>query len=250
MVKRVLIRLCFARTVRIAGLVLIGLLTTSTPGSAQFGGAGVVEQPEQTPRSVPSFPKLNATEAKIFQQLSEPTSAEWTNKKLEEIMNDLEDRHGIEIWLDKDAISNQGIDLAEPITLKMDHISLRSCLKLILKPLWLVYVIEDDVMKITSDAKHAETVVTRVYPIGDLCETPADAEELLQTMECGLGVSRQSSEGMRYAISSKMKTLTVRDSFANQEKLQELILALRDAQAANKPAPQRVKPGGGTPKQI
>ena len=250
MVKQVLVCLCFARPVRIVGLVLVGLLANSTPSSAQFGGAGNFEQPVSVPRSVPSFPRPTATEAKILQQLAESTSIDWTDKSLEEALADLEEQHGIEIWLDKQAMQDQGIDTEEQVTLKMDDISLRSCLRLMLEPLGLVYVIEDEVMKITSQVVHGTKKTTRVYPVGDLCETPAEAEELLETIECGLGISRQTGDGPRYVISSKMKTLTVRDSYTVQEKVQELILALRDAQAASKPAQQPANPGFDKPKKI
>ncbi|MDB5347129.1 MAG: hypothetical protein JWP89_5506 [Schlesneria sp.] len=237
MVKQVSIRLGFGRAIRIAALALAGMLVTTTPSSAQFGRAGNFEQPVLAPRSVPSFPRPTAAEANILQQLTESTSVDWAEKSLEDALNNLEEQHGIEIWLDKQAMQDQGIDTEEQVTLQMDDISLRSCLRLMLEPSGLVYIIEDEVMKITSQVAHGTKKTTRVYPVGDLCETPAEAEELLETIECGLGISRQTGDGPRYVISSKMKTLTVRDSYRVQEKVQELILALRDAQAANNSAP-------------
>lgn len=233
MVKQLLIRLRFPSSARIAVVALVALLTTVTPGSAQFGGFGVTEQPVSTPRSVLSFPRPTAAEAKIIEQLSESTSVDWTDKSLEEALSDLEEQHGIEIWLDKQAMQDQGIDTEEEISLQMDEIPLRSCLKLILEPLGLVYIIEDDVMKVTSQASHATKHITRIYPVGDLCETPDEATQLLETIECGLGTLPESS---RFVVSAKLKTLTVRASYTVQEKVQELILALRDAQAANNPA--------------
>lgn len=241
MVKQFLSCLCFPGAVRIIGLALAGVLAATTPSWAQFGGIGAVEQ--AAPRSVPSFPRPTAAEARILLKLAESTSVDWTDKSFEEAVNDLEAQHGVEIWLDKQAMQDQGIDTEQQVTLKMKDISLRTCLRLTLEPLGLVYVIEDEVMKITSQVAHGTKMTTRVYPVGDLCETPAEAKELLETIECGLGISRRTGDGPRYVISSKMKTLTVRDSYTAQEKVQELILALRDAQAANNPAQPVLNPG-------
>jgi len=41
-------------------------------------------------------------------------------------------------------------------------------LKLLLEPVQLTYVIEDEVMKITTASKAGEKLQTRVYPVADL----------------------------------------------------------------------------------
>jgi type II secretory pathway component GspD/PulD (secretin) len=251
MVKQVLIRLCVARANRMTGLLLAGLLVTASPVQAQLNREDIADPPAPAHLSVPSFPRPSAAEARILQRLSEPISTNWSDKKLEEALNSLEKQCGIEIWIDKQAMQDDGLDTDLEVSLRIDGVSLRTCLRLLLEPLGLVYVVEDEVMKITSYKKTETRQTTRIYPVGDLCETPEEAEQLLETIGCGLGGSRLNADGdHRYVVSSKMKTLTVRDSYVVQEKVQILLLALRDAQAANKPAQQPVKPGVGTPKQI
>ena len=251
MVKQLLIRLCFSRASRITGLVLAGLLATASPSHAQPNREEIADPPAPAHLAVPSFPRPSAAEARILQRLSEPVSTDWTDTKLEDALNDLEDRFAFQIWIDKQALQDDGIDTDLEVSLRIDGVSLRTCLRLLLEPLGLVYVVEDEVIKITSYKKTQTKKTTRIYPVGDLCETPEEAEQLLETIDCGLGGSRLSADGhLRYVVSSKMKTLTVRDSYVVQEKVQILLLALRDAQAANKPAQQPVKPGVGTHKEI
>lgn len=193
-------------------------------------------------RTVPSFPKPGAVEAKILHSLGDPVDVDWQDKPLEEALNDLENLHGLEIWIDKQSLQDEGIGTDQQITLRLKGTSLRACLKLMLEPLGLVYVIEDQVMKITAaSALHTKTV-TRIYPVGDLCATVDEAKQLLETLECGLGLPRDKSETARLVISAKLKTLTVRDSYVMHEKVQELILALRDAQAANMSLEHGMKP--------
>lgn len=107
-------------------------------------------------------------EARIQKALAETTEVSFTDNPLEEAMNYLEDLHHIEIWLDKTALSDEGINSDQQINLVMSGISLRSALRLILEPLGLTYLIEDEVMKITTQAKADEKMSTRVYPVADL----------------------------------------------------------------------------------
>lgn len=238
MVKQLLIRLWFPRSFGIPALVLAGMLTTTSPTQAQFNREEIADPPAPVHLAVPSFPRPSAAEAKIIQRLSEPASTNWTDKPLEEALNDLEDRVGIEIWLDKQAMQDGGIHTDQEVSLRIDGVSLRTCLRLILEPLGLVYIVEDEVLKITTYVRTEIKQTTRIYPVGDLCETPDDATQLLETIECGLGKYIQTPEGPRLVVSSKLKTLTVRASYTVQEKVQILLLALRDAQAANNPAAQ------------
>ena len=50
----------------------------------------------------------------------------------------------------------------------MKGISLRSALRLILEEFDLTYVVQDEVLKITSKEKADEILTTRVYPVADL----------------------------------------------------------------------------------
>ncbi|HEY4261290.1 MAG TPA: hypothetical protein VGM98_14080, partial [Schlesneria sp.] len=214
MVKQLLIRLCFSRASRITGLVFAGLLATASPSHAQPNREDIPDPPAPAHLAVPSFPRPSPTEARILQRLSEPISTNWSDKKLEEALNSLEKQCGIEIWIDKQAMQDDGLDTDLEVSLRIDGVSLRTCLRLLLEPLGLVYVVEDEVMKITSHKKTETRQTTRIYPVGDLCETLDEAEQLLETIDCGLGGSRLSADGHhRYVVSSKMKTLTVHDSY-------------------------------------
>ena len=107
-------------------------------------------------------------EKRIQKALTETTEVSFTDNPLEEALNYLEDLHKIEIWIDKTALQDEGIAPDVQISLVMTGISLRSALRLMLEPLGLTYLIEDEVMKITTQAKADEKMSTRVYPVADL----------------------------------------------------------------------------------
>jgi hypothetical protein len=112
--------------------------------------------------------KSSPNEKRIQKALSETTEVSFTDNPLEEALNYLEDLHKIEIWLDKAALSDEGINTDQQISLIMTGISLRSVLRLMLEPLGLTYIIEDEVMKITTQAVADDKMSTRVYPVADL----------------------------------------------------------------------------------
>jgi hypothetical protein len=112
--------------------------------------------------------RYNPTEEKIRRALSQPTTVEFLDLPLEDAITFLKEYHGINIYVDKPTLTDEGVALDQPVTLKLAGVSLRSVLKLLLEPVQLTYLIEDEVMKITTSAKAGEKLSTRVYPVGDL----------------------------------------------------------------------------------
>lgn len=112
--------------------------------------------------------RTSPNERRIQRALSETTEVSFTDNPLEEALNYLEDLHHIEIWVDKQALQEEGVNSDQQVTLVLSGISLRSALRLMLEPLGLTYLIEDEVLKITTQAKADEKMSTRVYPVADL----------------------------------------------------------------------------------
>jgi hypothetical protein len=112
--------------------------------------------------------KNSPSEERIQAALSETTEVEFVDTSLKDAMEFVADLHDITIILNETALSEEGIASDEPITQVLSGISLRSTLKIILEPLGLTYVIEDEVMKITTEIDAEEQLSTRVYPVGDL----------------------------------------------------------------------------------
>ncbi len=203
------------------------LSTTASYG--QFGSfGGEPTKPNATGPRVHSFPLATETEARIARVLDAPANVDLIDVELENALHQLKKQYDIEIWLDKRAISEGGLDIDQKITLAVKRVSLRSCLKLILEPLGLTTVIEDEVLKITTTAALANHITTRIYPIADLCATKDDATELLQTLECGLGKPENGDPKYHLVVSARLKSLTVRESYVVHQQVQTLLDALRD----------------------
>ena len=135
--------------------------------------AGVLAVAEQ------SWGKEKPTaEERIEKALAQPTSFEFEETSLQEVVSYLKSSHGIEIVLDKRALSDEGLDPETPITYSLKKVKLRSALNLMLHDLDLTYAVHDEVLEITTTAAARERLDTRVYTVTELvgkCPEKLDA---------------------------------------------------------------------------
>jgi hypothetical protein len=115
-----------------------------------------------------SLAEITPAEAKIRQALAASTNVEFIETPLNQAVDYLKDLHGIEIQLDTRALERAAMSSEEPVTAQMRGVSLQTALRLLLRPLDLTYVVDDDVLLITTVEVAEQRVVTRVYPVEDL----------------------------------------------------------------------------------
>ncbi|NIL96995.1 MAG: VWA domain-containing protein, partial [Planctomycetales bacterium] len=109
-------------------------------------------------------------EKKILEELDKPTLMDFEETPLVEVIEYLEDLHGIEIQLATNALEEFNIDTDTPVTIDVRGISLRSALRLMLDSLEpdLTYSINNEVLMLTTREAAEENLVTKVYPVADL----------------------------------------------------------------------------------
>ncbi|WP_197526651.1 VWA domain-containing protein [Botrimarina colliarenosi] len=87
---------------------------------------------------------------------------------LEEVVTYLRVEYEIEIVLDNIALDELGLGPDEPIQVSLRNVSLRSALRRMLEPLELTYVIDDEVLLITTQEEALTKLTVKVYPVADL----------------------------------------------------------------------------------
>ncbi|MCA9233824.1 MAG: hypothetical protein KDA44_00020, partial [Planctomycetales bacterium] len=108
-------------------------------------------------------------ELQIEQRLKTSILPKYTEAPLTQVIEDLSELAGVNIYLDPLGMSQEGVRSDTPITLNLpQEISLKSALQLILEPLHLTYTIKNEVLKITSEQISAGDVYTTVYDVADL----------------------------------------------------------------------------------
>ena len=112
--------------------------------------------------------KDSPAEVRIAVALNEKTELDFTEQPLSDVIEYLKDKHGIEIQFDSKALDDTGVGSDTTITRSIKGISLRSALRLLLSELDMTYVIQHEVLMITSKVEAENILSTRVYPVADL----------------------------------------------------------------------------------
>jgi hypothetical protein len=113
----------------------------------------------------------SANTRQILEVLSQPLKSsglEFTEEPLENVANFLQGEYGIPILLDGRAIEGAGMTLDEPMSVRIQNVSLRSALRLLLESKKLVYMVRNEVLYITTPEAADADLLTCVYDIRDL----------------------------------------------------------------------------------
>jgi general secretion pathway protein D len=113
--------------------------------------------------------RLSSDELEIQKSLETKVQVSFRAVPLGEALKTLCDLAGINNYIDPQGLAVEAVTSDEPITIELSKpISLRSALNLILQPRRLAYVIENDVLKITSEGARNSRVYADVYNVADL----------------------------------------------------------------------------------
>ncbi len=119
---------------------------------------------------------------RIQAALDQDTALDFVDTPLEQVAAFLRDQHDIEIQLDHVAMNDVGIAL----TRSLKGISLGSALKLMLSDLDMTYIIQHDVLLLTTTEAAASRPEVRVYNVSKLLGDGTDSTELAATISQAL----------------------------------------------------------------
>ncbi|MFO0870974.1 MAG: hypothetical protein U0935_18770 [Pirellulales bacterium] len=129
-------------------------------GALTLGRRKMLEQ--QKRRQTPA-------EQEIHRSLAKPVEVRFNQRPLKEVLETLGTAANINIHLDNAGLAAEGVTSDTPVSINLNQpISLRSALNLILEQLRLSYVIQHEVLKVTSEQTRDADVYTRVYDVADL----------------------------------------------------------------------------------
>ncbi|WP_425616826.1 hypothetical protein NA78x_000486 [Anatilimnocola sp. NA78] len=113
--------------------------------------------------------RLSPAEMEIQKSLSKPVDVKFTDRPLSEVVSLLGTMTGVNIYLDPQGLRAEGLTSDAPVTLDLSQpISLKSALTLLLEPLNLSFVIQSEVLRVTSQQTRDSNVYAKVYYVADL----------------------------------------------------------------------------------
>ncbi|HWG44963.1 MAG TPA: hypothetical protein VN688_19495 [Gemmataceae bacterium] len=114
--------------------------------------------------------KCPSKQSAIEKKLQQPVNVNFTNAPLRQVIDDLRELFGINIYVDEPALAEKGISLDSPITIKLDNLSFKSTLNLLLHSVHLTYIVKEEVVQITTEEHACGKLVQCVYQVADLVE--------------------------------------------------------------------------------
>jgi type II secretory pathway component GspD/PulD (secretin)/tetratricopeptide (TPR) repeat protein len=113
-------------------------------------------------------PTHSEKDKEIYSKLSQPVTVSFTNVPLRQALYDLQAMKAMNIHLDTAALASESVNPDAPVSLKVESISLKSALNLILDQLHLRYVVKDEVLKVTTQKAARGDLEQRVFSVADL----------------------------------------------------------------------------------
>lgn len=129
------------------------------------------------------FPERTPFELKFQAKLSETMEIEFVDAPLEDVIDYFQEFSGVSFVALKKQLEEEGITMDDSVNVEIPEISFKSALSLVLKPLGLTYVVEGDYVMITTEYAADEILKTKVYPVGDYCQSPEDYAALEQAIK-------------------------------------------------------------------
>lgn len=157
-------------------------LLSRTPRGSPTLGETAAAVGQSGPFPIEFFPERSLKEQHIVRELDMPTTFDFTDESLDGVRETVMERHGFDILIEKTTLEEESVATdATDLTLKVSEVPLRSALRLLLSRKHLAYVIEDDVLKITTQTAYQTERLTRTYPVRDLAGD--EAGDFLSLME-------------------------------------------------------------------
>jgi hypothetical protein len=203
------------------------------------GRGGAEEQSVPEPKKPAAGP--SAKEKAIQDRLCKPISLSFNDAPLREAINAIAIQSGVEVVPDMRAFQDAKVSIDAPVSGSVDNINMKNALNILLRPMRLQWIIEDEVLKITTEERTMGAPIRITYNVRDLVDMPpavagqkprnigAELTELIQTT---IAKSSWEQNGGRATIRflAKEKKLVVTQNQETHEEIQLLLATLRKLQ--------------------
>jgi hypothetical protein len=193
----------------------------------------------------------NSAAKRIEQVLSAPlhrTGLDYSDQPLSDVVTQLSDEYGIPIQLNKAALEEAGIGTDKPVNVTLHNISLRSALRLMLKSHQLTYVIENEILFVTTVEDAEKDLKVCVYDVRKIAGDKADLMALVDTINSCVARETWAKNGKGSAEirSPKAGLLVITQTQAVHNDIRNLLTTIdemRHDQADTRGAPTKTTTG-------
>ena len=187
-------------------------------------------------------------EREIAQKLQTPVSMTFSDEPLGHAIEQLAAWNNLNIYVDRPALEEEGVNLERPVSLRVDQVSLKSALTQLLDQVKLTWIIKDEVLQITTPDGAQNKLKLRTYPVakllrGDLPGTGAPHERLIALITQNIQPRSWQGAGGSGTITyyAAAPGLIVNQTYGIHEEIADLLVALRRQQEAKAAAQSKLE---------
>jgi hypothetical protein len=154
---------------------------------------------------------------------------EYAETPLEEVVADLEERYALPLQIDTAALEAIGLSPDAPVTIRLRDVSVQSALRLLLRRLQLTYVIENEVLMITTVDEADSQIQVCVYDVRDLIDANPQVplKELSDVIRSSIQPASWTNHGNRSVRSYPPNLLVIAQTRPVHEQIRELLDTMR-----------------------
>jgi hypothetical protein len=123
----------------------------------------IVSRPTRTTQT-----SLTTKEKQIYASLSKVLSVDYDKIGFMDVIEDISNRLGQPILLDKASLAEVGVSSETQVSLKIKGVTARTVLRKILGDVGLSYIVKDETIQVVSEKVARETMITKTYYLGTL----------------------------------------------------------------------------------
>lgn len=192
--------------------------------------------------------------SRIRSKLNAPTAIEMFDVPLADAMQEIGRLHDLPILIDRPSLADAGVDAGMPITAQYRGVRLRDALDYLLDEYDLTYLIDDEVLLITTPEEAEMRLTLRVYPVIDLVRMRAgegerlsmDFDSLVSLLQSSVDYTTWDEVGGPGSLSPfpQRAALVVRQTQRTQAEIEDLLTELRRKRAAGDEPDIAARPAG------
>ncbi|MFG0332111.1 MAG: hypothetical protein ACF8TS_02005, partial [Maioricimonas sp. JB049] len=175
----------------------------------------------------------------LREKLARNVSVAFENVPLVDAVRELSEATGSDIRLDQRMLREIGVRERQPVSLTISERPLRTVLSLLLSDLSAAWVLEDGVLKVTSESAARDLMKTAIFDVRDLSRDDGEANALLAAVHQQTEGPWMGVDGIGGTITfARPGTMVVQHSEARLLEVLNLLETYRAALKASKPRQQ------------
>jgi type II secretory pathway component GspD/PulD (secretin) len=186
---------------------------------------------EDTPTAAPSAAAETVPAVDFDAILRRPVKVEFADTPLSDVADFFAAKFDINVQLDAKGLADAAVDSAAPVTISLRKpVSFEAALQLVLENFNLTFVVQDEVLKITSKEKADEILTTKVYAVEDLLDRGPRRnynDGLIETITSTIQPDSWDDNGGPGSISRVASTLVIAQKWDVHKELRDLFAMLR-----------------------